>query len=167
MSNFWKILWVFTLIILAVQMFIYYPELPQKMAVHFDFKGNPDGWSSKDSFLGLWILAIILVNMWLPLMGLIIKKFPKQLINLPHKDYWLADEKRKQHAMAVTENMMAMIFSVVNLLFIYLMKYTYDLNIKGHSVFKIWVIFIPVIFIIIFPIIYLYKKLRVPPGKSN
>lgn len=166
MSNFWKILWVFTLIILAIQMFFYYPELPQKMAVHFDLKGNPDGWSSKGSFLGFYILALVLVNIWLPLMRLILKKFPKQLINMPHKDYWLTDPKRTRYALDVTENMMAMIFSLFNFLFIYIMKYTYDINLKGHSALKIWVIFIPTMILMIFPIIYMYRKLRIPSGQK-
>lgn len=162
MNKFWKILWIFTLLIMIVQMIDYYPELPQKMAVHFDLSGKPNGWSSKDSFLGLWVLAIVLVNMWLPLTRLIIKKSPRHLLSIPHKDYWLSDEEKKKYMMAMVENMMAMIFAAVNLIFIYSMKYTYDMNINGHSSLKLWLIIIPIVFVCIVPIIYILMKLKIP-----
>jgi ascorbate-specific PTS system EIIC-type component UlaA len=137
------------------------------MAVHFDFSGKPDGWSSKDSFLGLWILAIVLVNMWLPLTSLLTKKFPRHLINIPNKDYWLSNDERKKHMIAIVENTMAMIFAVVNLIFIYSLKYTNDININGHSSLRLWLIIIPIVFVCIVPIIYVLMKLRIPESSSK
>jgi uncharacterized membrane protein len=72
----------------------YYPLLPNIMASHFDARGVPNGWSPKQAFFeifaGMTVLAAALV------FGIpkIIAVTPRQLINLPHKEYWLGPEQR-------------------------------------------------------------------------
>jgi uncharacterized membrane protein len=72
----------------------YYPLLPNIMASHFDARGTPNGWSTKEAFFeifaGMTVLAAVLV------FGIpsIIAITPRQLINLPNKEYWLAPEQR-------------------------------------------------------------------------
>jgi uncharacterized membrane protein len=71
----------------------YYPLLPNIMASHFDARGIPNGWSSKQAFFelfaGMTLLAAVLV------FGIpkIIAFAPRQLINLPNKEYWLSPEQ--------------------------------------------------------------------------
>jgi len=72
-----------------------YPRLPDPIASHFGRDGTPDGWMGKASFLnfaatllGLFTLLFLGMRFW-------VAKIPASLINLPHKDYWLAPERRE------------------------------------------------------------------------
>lgn len=38
-------------VLTAVMVLALYQQLPERIAVHFDFHGNPDGWSSRTSFI--------------------------------------------------------------------------------------------------------------------
>ena len=74
----------------------YYPHLPEKMATHFGFNGEPDGWMSKSEFfvfeIGLLIFIVALffsISYFLP-------KMPRGLINMPNKDFRLAPERRDE-----------------------------------------------------------------------
>lgn len=57
---------IFTLTVIMVVLL--YQQLPDRIAIHFDFQGNPDGWSDKVSFLyggiipqGILLLVSLLV----------------------------------------------------------------------------------------------------------
>ena len=73
-----------------------YPQLPVRMASHFDFYGRPDGWQPKEAFF----LLMAVVNGMTGLMGFlipfVIAAAPPEFINVPRKDYWLAPELREE-----------------------------------------------------------------------
>ena len=73
-----------------------YPQLPDRMASHFDFYGRPDGWQPKEAFF----LLMAVVNGMTGLMGFLIPfvsaAAPTEFINVPRKDYWLAPERREE-----------------------------------------------------------------------
>lgn len=163
MRNMWKTLWILSLIILIGQVLMFAPDLPERMATHFDFKGNPDGWSSKSTFLILWVCLIIFINAWMPLTGIIIKKGPRWMISIPNKYYWFSNEQNINRLIEIMDNTMAMIFFCVNLIFIYTFHYTYEINVKGTTSLEMWLIFIPIVFVTVFPLIYLLRKLQIPP----
>ena len=78
----------------VLQIFYYYPQLPSTVASHFGSGGRPNGWSSKEFFLGIYlgVLALFLVTfVGLPVL---FRRIPPAWINLPNKDYWLAPERR-------------------------------------------------------------------------
>jgi uncharacterized membrane protein len=71
-----------------------YPELPPRVASHFGGSGEADGWSSKGTFgaLMLGVVALIAgIGLALPRL---IERLPASWVNLPHRDYWLAPERR-------------------------------------------------------------------------
>ncbi len=75
----WKYLGIILLLILLLMMLIAYSSLPNRMAVHFDTSGNPNGWSSKNDF---YTTYIILAGAYLALLYFIIyagKKYPVAL----------------------------------------------------------------------------------------
>ncbi|MEO0123329.1 MAG: PH domain-containing protein [candidate division WOR-3 bacterium] len=43
-----------------IMIILLYPQLPDKIATHFDVRGNPDGWSPKISFIYFGILSQII-----------------------------------------------------------------------------------------------------------
>jgi Protein of unknown function (DUF1648) len=93
-----------------------FDELPQKVASHFDFYGRANGWMNRDACvhftvgLGFFVPALII--------GLMAGagKIPVSFINLPHRDYWLAPERRKA-ALAVLFRS-SLWFAALNVLFV-------------------------------------------------
>ena len=76
--------------------FWYWPQLPERMAIHFDAKGNPNDWLDKLPatllsaglvlILPIFFLGISQVTRWLP----------SSMINLPNRDYWLSPQRRDE-----------------------------------------------------------------------
>ena len=71
----------------------YYPLLPNVIASHFDQHGFANGWQGKRNFFeffaGMTALSAFLVFA----IPAIVAIMPRQLINLPNKEYWLAPEQ--------------------------------------------------------------------------
>lgn len=68
---------------------LYYPSLPESVAIHFNAGGEADRWSSKDSFITYQIIILLLMILLFGLMALFVKRMPHSLINLPNKSFWL------------------------------------------------------------------------------
>jgi uncharacterized membrane protein len=71
----------------------YAAQLPANVASHFNGAGVPNGWMSRQVFLlfndGLVaFLAVVFL-----IMGQILYWAPDSIVNLPHKEYWLAPER--------------------------------------------------------------------------
>ena len=73
----------------------YWRELPERVATHFGPGGEPDDWMDRTS------AAILLGGFQLvfPLLLLsvvrLLKWIPNGCINIPHREYWLAPERRE------------------------------------------------------------------------
>ena len=70
------------------------PDLPSRVASHFDGTGQPNGWMSRSSYLiftaafGMGLPAVVVLGF------LVLRRLPSDLINIPRRDYWLAPERR-------------------------------------------------------------------------
>jgi hypothetical protein len=73
-----------------------YPQLPPQVASHFNFAGQPDGWSSKAEFIGMSVAVLALVVFMSGLMSAVACDAPVGLINLPNKGYWFAPERETE-----------------------------------------------------------------------
>lgn len=79
-----------------LMMAYYYPQMPQRMASHFDAGGRANGWQSREGFFLLTVLVIsssALIGFFAPRQ---IASQPNNRINLPNRDYWLAPERRER-----------------------------------------------------------------------
>ena len=74
--------------------FFYYANMPDLVAIHYSLGGLPDNWASKEWNLGFRIILILFLNGMFLLMPVFFKSLPTNLINLPNKDYWLAEERK-------------------------------------------------------------------------
>lgn len=83
------------LLVTAGQALVYYPQLPEHMASHFNGAGQPNGWASKAFFFGLTGFVLVLLTACFAILPAWIQRMPPRLINLPNKDYWLAPERRE------------------------------------------------------------------------
>jgi len=82
--------------LVLLQALHYYPQLPAVMASHFDGAGRPNGWQTKGAFFataGGVVLLLLLVFLVLPPS---LSRLPPRFVNLPHKAYWLAPERRAE-----------------------------------------------------------------------
>jgi amino acid transporter len=79
----------------ATYLIFSYESLPDRVASHFDLNGQPNGWMSRQTCVGFTVG----IGVFLP--ALIVGKMafagciPVSWVNLPHRDYWLAPERRK------------------------------------------------------------------------
>ena len=89
--------WLFAILSgwLMAEIVILWPRLPQRLATHFGFSGEPNGWSTPSQFLimmatayGIFVLLFTMAA-WLD-------RVPDRFLNLPNKGYWLATDRRAQ-----------------------------------------------------------------------
>ena len=69
-------------------------QLPERVATHFNAAGEPNGWMSRSDCLAF--MAGFGVAFPLFMIGICwsVRFLPVWMINLPHKEYWLANERR-------------------------------------------------------------------------
>lgn len=69
-------------------------QLPERVATHFAFNGQPNRWSTRSSAVALMAgfgLALPLLMVGFALMT---RFLPEGSINIPNREYWLAPENR-------------------------------------------------------------------------
>ncbi len=93
-----------------------YAALPPKVASHFDGHGRPDGWMSRTADTEIMsAVALFVPGLVIAFMGGA-SRIPVSFINLPHRDYWLAPERRKAALAAL--RCYAIWFAALNVLFL-------------------------------------------------
>jgi len=80
----------------AIYFWSNYAQLPDVVASHFNARGVPNGWQTKSMFFTFFVGAVGIA--WLVGFGVpgLISNMSTALINLPHKEYWLAPERRAE-----------------------------------------------------------------------
>ncbi|HEX6243794.1 MAG TPA: DUF1648 domain-containing protein [Polyangiales bacterium] len=79
---------------LLVRLMLVADSLPERVASHFDFGGHPDGFQSRHTFVWTTLLldlALLTLALGLPWL---VSRIPLRHLNLPHKEYWFAPERR-------------------------------------------------------------------------
>ena len=71
-------------------------ELPARFATHFSFSGVPNGWSSHSSYLTTMSLTGVLMPLIMVVLMSAPRWIPSRFINIPHREYWLAPERREE-----------------------------------------------------------------------
>lgn len=73
--------------------------LPEQVAIHFNFAGEPDGWASKWLNTLLFGGMFLFLNLFYAGIPLLLKRTPVSFINIPNREYWFAPA-RKEMALA-------------------------------------------------------------------
>lgn len=97
--------------------------LPDRVPMHFDGAGNADSWGSRTEALVLWtVLGVVILGG-----GALLARYATggdgTWLNLPHKDYWLAPERREAFRRRFESDMLGFI-AWTGLLLIVLMLIT-------------------------------------------
>jgi len=100
-----RLLHAFLIVVCLLMMAYYYPQMPQRMASHFAADGRANGWQSRQAFF----VVMLLVTSTSAIVGFLA---PRQIaarsnarINLPHRDYWLAPERREETMLFISATM--------------------------------------------------------------
>jgi hypothetical protein len=70
--------------------------LPEVVASHFGVSGRANGFMSREAYVGLMLPTVVLVPLLLVALPTWAFRSPNARINLPHRDYWLAPQRRAQ-----------------------------------------------------------------------
>lgn len=81
---------------LAFHLINNYSSLPPIITTHYDAYGTAIKTLSKQDFVTYHICFAIIISGVFPLIGYLITRIPVKNLIIPHKDYWLAPERRKK-----------------------------------------------------------------------
>jgi len=163
MNRFLKISWFGLMGLMTVQILFHYPELPQRMASHFDFSGEPDDWMDKTTFFVVWIAMLAFMNLMVPLVNWLMKKAPRSLINVPNKEIWMGTESNLKKLSKILENTMLVMTLGVDLIFLYALQHTYEYNTTGQAELMTGFLIVMIVVVMIVPLVYLFRALRITP----
>lgn len=73
----------------------WYPSLPELVPSHFDANGipNPNSMMSRSSFVIMFLGLQFFMTFMMAGIAIGLRYLPKELLNIPNKEYWLADER--------------------------------------------------------------------------
>jgi Domain of unknown function (DUF1648) len=86
---------LFLCLVLIGEVAYYLPMLPDRLAIHFDASGRPNGGLSQAGF-SIMVVVTMMVTAAIFASASLLGRIPDRLINLPNKSYWLAPERRDE-----------------------------------------------------------------------
>lgn len=69
-------------------------RLPERVATHFNMRGEADGWMPRRDHLWAMTGAGVGIPLFVATVFLLIRKVPARFVNVPYREYWLAEERR-------------------------------------------------------------------------
>lgn len=69
-------------------------HLPPRVASHFNAAGKANGWMTRDAQLGWQVGTVTLIAVLLQGIVLLQPRLPRELVNVPNRDFWLSPERR-------------------------------------------------------------------------
>lgn len=78
--------------------------LPDRVAMHFDLNGTPNGWGSVERHVALMIGLQTFMLLLIDVLPWIVRKVPSEMINIPNREYWLASERREETVVRIGEH---------------------------------------------------------------
>jgi hypothetical protein len=132
---------VLILIITIAMVFTVYPQLPERIATHFNAEGMPDGWGTKDSFLIFGIIPQALLTIVVVLSFLILRNLASSSIIL---------------------KFLIIIFSLVQIIIAYANLDIFWFNTQHRHLLPLGWLMIGFILIMVISLLAYYQKIRQP-----
>lgn len=123
---------VFLIVLIAalVRFGTRYDSLPPFVASHFGASGQPNAWMSKSAFFWFMLIPVVISLFLTFVTPLFLSKLPPSMVNLPHKDYWLAPE-RKDETVARYSARMEWFGVALLVFFTFVFELVFDANMTG------------------------------------
>lgn len=106
-------------------------RLPERVASHFNVAGTADGWMPRDRQTAWHIGVVLLMTALFEGIVWAGARLPRELINLPHRDYWLAPERRAV-TQAWLDGLVRLLGSALMVFFLGLFHLVYRANLDGQ-----------------------------------
>ena len=142
-----KFAFLVSAVVFILLQILYYPQLPDTVAVHFNAYEQVNGWMSKETNLLLSSIIIVVLTASFAGVPYILKSISPDLINIPKKEYWLSADN-KGRLIAIVSTHLYSIGLATNVFMIFLFNELYRFNI--HAVDKIAIVVIVPFLIFIF-----------------
>ena len=143
--------------------------LPDRVASHFGPGGAPDSWSTRTGMVVFWIVLGVAMLGGLPALGLLAARGDGTTLNLPHKDYWLAPERRELLRRSLLADMLVLT-ALTGALLVGLMVLTTRINVRGSEHFSTGVFVLilgPYLVGIVVWVVALLRRYRRPGDASG
>jgi len=109
----------------------YYPQLPERVASHFDGQGNANGWMQREGFMVFYAMLFVVLGATFAGSARLMRILPDGMINLPNRKYWLAEERREESIASLESSLLRM--GNATLLFMLLMMFdTFEANLQDE-----------------------------------
>lgn len=88
---------ILTLVWAAFAAYVWFSaaQLPERVATHFGAAGAPNDWMTRIGHVQFTLVMSAAVTLFVMGMFAVIRRFGGWGLNIPHKDYWLAPERRE------------------------------------------------------------------------
>ena len=90
----------------VIQVIVYYPQMPEVSASHFDGSGHPNGWMSRNAFFAMHLGIVALLAFIFLFLPSRLGFMSYKTWNIPHRDYWMMPERRKETTQIVQNQML-------------------------------------------------------------
>jgi uncharacterized membrane protein len=163
-------IWFASLAVVVVQAAAAYPEMPDRVATHFDVGGRPNGWSSKPALYVGWAAHVSAANAIAVavalLMPVMLSKTPR-LVNLPRKRYWLATPERRARASRVMQCGTMAVAAAINVLFGQIFARMRDYAVNGTADLDAATLLVPFAVVLVGALAYMFATLLRAPGEGT
>lgn len=136
----------------------YWARLPDQVASHFGFRGQPNDWMSKGAFVAINIVLQIGIAAMMFGFGKLTKVLPASMINIPNREYWLADERREQ-TLAETESMLGWIAAGSAVFLLVIFWLVFDANMGEEKAINPTVFWIATVAFMVGLLVYCFSKI--------
>ncbi|RYB94403.1 DUF1648 domain-containing protein [Nocardioides oleivorans] len=114
--------------------------LPERVAAHFDASGRVDAWSSRTSFLLLWVVVGLVVVVGVPVLTRLALRGDGTWVNMPQasKDHWFAPARRDEFRVRFQDDMEGFV-ALTTVLLLVLLGLTTWVGATGREDLPWWV----------------------------
>ena len=126
---------------------IYYPQMPNNVAIHFNTQGQVNGWMPRNANLFMSCILVVIITLSFVGVPYILKSMSGDLISIPKKEYWLS-ANNKERLIKILSKYLYSIGLTTNLFMTFLFHQLYRFNI--HAIDTVSIIAILPFLIIIF-----------------
>lgn len=142
-----------------LQAVLFWPQLPNKVASHFNGAGQPDGWMSKTNFVAMTLLLQFGLAAMMFGIGWLVRVLPPSMINIPNKEYWLAGERRDQ-TLNDSAAMMAWIAAGTAVFMMVIFYFSFDANVGEKNGLNSTATWIAVVIYLVWLTVYCVMSLK-------
>jgi uncharacterized membrane protein len=132
----------------------YWQRLPDSVATHFGPGGQPDAWMPRTQAVLVQAGFQVVFPFFLQLLGRLSAILPISMVNIPHREYWLAPERR-QATLGWVYGMLSCTGVAMSLLMLGLSHLTFQANITHQPLqmkpfFFVLSLFLAAVFSLVF-----------------